>query len=122
MMKKITLLIVSLLLLTGGAMAQPDALPDGAGTLKAEGDNLKAVYTQPKGWVINDGKKAEVINLASGAKVLQCGIDGDLKTIYHGETIDVSKMTNLHLDIYPTKVNENGVLGIFVFSNGVPSG
>lgn len=102
-------------------MAQPDALPDGAGTLKAEGDNLKAVYTQPKGWVINDGKKAEVINLASGAKVLQCGIDGDLKTIYHGETIDVSKMTNLHLDIYPTKVNENGVLGIFVYSNGVPA-
>ena len=121
MMKKITLLIVSLLLLTGGAMAQPDALPDGAGTLKAEGDNLKAVYTQPKGWVINDGKKAEVINLASGAKVLQCGIDGDLKTIYNGETIDVSKMTNLHLDIYPTKVNEKGVLGIFVYSKGVPA-
>lgn len=103
-------------------MAQPDALPDGAGTLKAEGDNLKAVYTQTKSWVINDGKQAEEINLKSGDKVLQCGIDGDLKTIYHGETIDVSKMTNLHLDIYPTKVNENGVLGIFVFSNGVPSG
>ena len=121
MMKKITLLIVSLLLLTGGAMAQPDALPDGAGTLKAEGDNLKAVYTQTKGWVINAGTQAEEINLASGGKVLQCGIDGDLKTIYHGETIDVSKMTNLHLDIYPTKVNENGVLGIFVYSNGVPA-
>lgn len=121
MMKKITLLIVSLLLLTGGAMAQPDALPDGAGTLKAEGDNLKAVYTQTKSWVINDGKQAEEINLKSGGKVLQCGIDGDLKTIYHGETIDVSKMTNLHLDIYPTKVNENGVLGIFVFSKGVPA-
>lgn len=121
MMKKITLLIVSLLLLTGGAMAQPDALPDGAGTLKAEGDNLKAVYTQTEGWVINAGKKAEEINLTSVDKVLQCGIDGDLKTIYHGETIDVSKMTNLHLDIYPTKVNENGVLGIFVYSNGVPA-
>lgn len=121
MMKKITLLIVSLLLLTGGAMAQPDALPDGAGTLKAEGDNLKAVYTQTKGWVINAGTQAEEINLASGGKVLQCGIDGDLKTIYHGETIDVSKMTNLHLDIYPTKVNENGVLGIFVYSKGVPA-
>ena len=121
MMKKITLLIVSLLLLTGGAMAQPDALPDGAGTLKAEGDNLKAVYTQTKGWVINAGKQAEEINLASGGKVLQCGIDGDLKTIYHGETIDVSKMTNLHLDIYPTRVNENGVLGIFVYSKGVPA-
>lgn len=102
-------------------MAQPDALPDGAGTLKAEGDNLKAVYTQTKGWVINAGTQAEEINLASGGKVLQCGIDGDLKTIYHGETIDVSKMTNLHLDIYPTKVNENGVLGIFVYSNGVPA-
>lgn len=122
MMKKITLLIVSLLLLTGGAMAQPDALPDGAGTLKAEGDNLKAVYTQTERWVINNGRRAEEINLTSGGKVLQCGIDGDLKTIYQGETIDVSKMTNLHLDIYPTKVNENGVLGIFVFSNGVPSG
>lgn len=121
MMKKITLLIVSLLLLTGGAMAQPDALPDGAGTLKAEGDNLKAVYTQTEGWVINAGKQAMEINLKSGGKVLQCGIDGDLKTIYHGETIDVSKMTNLHLDIYPTKVNENGVLGIFVYSNGVPA-
>lgn len=121
MMKKITLLIVSLLLLTGGAMAQPDALPDGAGTLKAEGDNLKAVYTQTKGWVINDGKQAVEINLTSGDKVLQCGIDGDLKTIYHDETIDVSKMTNLHLDIYPTKVNENGVLGIFVYSKGVPA-
>lgn len=121
MMKKITLLIVSLLLLTGGAMAQPDALPDGAGTLKAEGDNLKAVYTQTKGWVINDGKQAVEKNLTSGNNVLQCGIDGDLKTIYHGETIDVSKMTNLHLDIYPTKVNENGVLGIFVYSNGVPA-
>ena len=121
MMKKITLLIVSLLLLTGGAMAQPDALPDGAGTLKAEGDNLKAVYTQPKGWVINDGKQAKEINLTLGGKVLQCGNDGILKTIYHGETIDVSKMTNLHLDIYPTKVNENGVLGIFVYSMGVPA-
>ncbi|MGM9723809.1 MAG: fibronectin type III domain-containing protein [Prevotella sp.] len=102
-------------------MAQPDALPDGAGTLKAEGDNLKAVYTQTEGWVINAGKQAVEINLTSGGKVLQCGIDGDLKTIYHGETIDVSKMTNLHLDIYPTKVNENGVLGIFVYSNGVPA-
>jgi hypothetical protein len=121
MMKKITLLIVSLLLLTGGAMAQPDALPDGAGTLKAEGDNLKAVYTQTKGWVINAGKQAMEINLKSGGKVLQCGIDGDLKTIYNGETIDVSNMTNLHLDIYPTKVNENGVLGIFVYSKGVPA-
>ena len=121
MMKKITLLIVSLLLLTGGAMAQPDALPDGAGTLKAEGDNLKAVYTQTKGWVINAGRKAEEINLKSGGKVLQCGIDGVLKTIYNGEEIDVSKMTNLHLDIYPTKVNENGVLGIFVYSKGVPA-
>lgn len=122
MMKKITLLIVSLLLLTGGAMAQPDALPDGAGTLKAEGDNLKAVYTQTKGWVINAGKQAEEINLTSGDKVLQCGIDGDLKTIYHGETIDVSKMTNLHLDIYPTKVNANGTLGIFVYSKGGTTG
>lgn len=121
MMKKITLLIVSLLLLTGGAMAQPDALPDGAGTLKAEGDNLKAVYTQTKGWVINSGRQADEINLTSGGKVLQCRIDGVLKTIYNGEEIDVSKMTNLHLDIYPTKVNENGVLGIFVFSNGVPA-
>lgn len=121
MMKKITLLIVSLLLLTGGAMAQPNALPDGAGTLKAEGDNLKAVYTQTNGWVINVGRQAEEINLTSGGKVLQCGIDGILKTIYNGEEIDVSKMTNLHLDIYPTKVNENGVLGIFVYSKGVPA-
>lgn len=121
MMKKITLIIVSLLLLTGGAMAQPNALPDGAGTLKAEGDNLKAVYTQTKGWVINAGRQAEEINLTSGGQVLLCGIDGDLKTIYHGETIDVSKMTNLHLDIYPTKVNENRVLGIFVYSEGVPA-
>lgn len=120
MMKKITLLIVSLLLLTGGAMAQPDALPDGAGTLKAEGDNLKAVYTQTEGWVINAGRQAEEIILTSG-KVLRCGIDGILKTIYNGEEIDVSKMTNLHLDIYPTKVNENGVLGIFVYSKGVPA-
>lgn len=123
MMKKITLLIVSLLLLTGGAMAQPDALPDGAGTLKAEGDNLKAVYTQTKGWVINAGKQADEIeiNLTRGDKVLRCRIDGDLKTIYNGEEIDVSKMTNLHLDIYPTKVNKNGVLGIFVYSKGVPA-
>lgn len=102
-------------------MAQPDALPDGAGTLKAEGDNLKAVYTQTKGWVINAGRQAEEIILKSGGKVLQCGNDGILKTIYNGEEIDVSKMTNLHLDIYPTKVNENRVLGIFVYSKGEPA-
>ncbi len=102
-------------------MAQPNALPVGAGTLKAEGDNLKAVYTQTKGWVINAGRQAKEIVLTSGGKVLQCGIGGDLKTIYNGEVIDVSKMTNLHLDIYPTKVNEKGVLGIFVDSKGVPA-
>lgn len=121
-MKKITLLFFSFLLFAvGGVKAQPNALPDGAGTLKAEGDNLKAVYTQTKGWVINAGRQAEEINLTSGGKVLQCGNDGILKTIYNGETIDVSKMTNLHLDIYPTKVNENGVLGIFVYSKGEPA-
>ena len=123
MMKKITLLIVSLLLLTGGAMAQPDALPDGARTLKAEGDNLKAVYTQTGGWVINADKPSDEIDLTHGGKVLQCrNVDG-LRSIYHDDraTIDVSKMTNLHLDIYPTNVNENGVLGIFVYSKGKPA-
>lgn len=127
-MKKITLLILSLLLFLGGVKAQPGALPTD-GTLKAEGDYLKAVYTQNSGWTssIDEGarKATEVpIDNLENTKVLKCAVIADnLQTIFDtGGTFDVSSMTNLHLDIYPTKVNANETLGIFVYSKGGTTG
>lgn len=108
--------------------AQPGALPTD-GTLKAEGDYLKAVYTQNSGWTssIDEGarKATEVpIDNLENTKVLKCAVIADnLQTIFDtGGTFDVSSMTKLHLDFYPTKVNANGTLGIFVYSKGGTTG
>lgn len=126
-MKKITLLFFSFLLFAvGGVKAQPNALPDGAGTLKADGDYLKAVYIQTKGWtnsIVDGDRKAQEVLIGENVKVLKCATGTDNQSIFDtGGTFDVSSMTNLHLDFYPTKVNANGTLGIFVYSKGGTTG
>lgn len=96
-MKKITLLIVSLLLLTGGAMAQtiPTDLPDYEA--KAAGEYALSFFSIYEGWTSKvNGNKTVGGKSVLGEDAL---IDG--RTFIDGiGDVDISMMDHLHVDIW----------------------